>query len=82
MQSTEGPRLYATRSEVHTPTFGSTTYSGRIALLHIDGHHSDEATTADVAAWGCDGYHPPPAAVLKGLRAGTEIYFKKFLQSI
>ncbi len=51
MPSTEGAKHYRTQREVQTPAFGQTTYSGRIALLHIDGNHSYENAKADVAAW-------------------------------
>ena len=38
-------------NEVSTPEFGSTRYSGEIALLHIDGNHDFTAVQADVDAW-------------------------------
>ncbi len=38
---------------VATPVFGKTEYSGRIAVLHIDGNHSYANAQADVASW-CD----------------------------
>ena len=51
MPSTDGARHYRAQREVLTPAFGKTNYSGRIALLHIDGNHSYENAKADVAAW-------------------------------
>ncbi len=36
---------------IDTPAFGVTTYSGRIAVVHIDGNHSYERASEDVAAW-------------------------------
>jgi len=51
LPSTEAAQHYAVRREVVTPTFGSTTYCGKIALLHIDGNHSYEAARDDVQSW-------------------------------
>lgn len=51
LPSTQGAAFYRTAPEVQTPTFGRTTYAGRIALLHIDGNHSYENAKADVDAW-------------------------------
>lgn len=51
MPSTEGAKHYRSHSAVETPSFGRTTYSGQIALLHIDGNHSYENARADIAAW-------------------------------
>ena len=51
MPSTQGAARYRNNPEVQTPAFGSTSFSGRIALLHIDGNHSYENAKADVAAW-------------------------------
>jgi hypothetical protein len=51
MPSTQGAGQYRVNPEVHTTAFGNTTFSGRIALLHVDGNHSYENAKADVAAW-------------------------------
>lgn len=51
MPSTEGAQHYRSHPEVETPSFGRTTYSGQIALLHIDGNHSYENAHADITAW-------------------------------
>lgn len=52
MPSTDGANYYRARPEVQTPAFGATSYRGRIALLHIDGNHSDKNAKADIKAWG------------------------------
>ena len=36
---------------VTSPEFGKTRYSGRIAVLHIDGNHDEPAVAEDVALW-------------------------------
>ncbi|MFZ4541884.1 MAG: class I SAM-dependent methyltransferase [Rickettsiales bacterium] len=36
---------------VTTQSFGTTTYTGEIALLHIDGNHALDAVTRDIALW-------------------------------
>ena len=51
LPSTDAARHYAARRAVSTEAFGTTEYSGKIALLHIDGNHSYEAAHADVEAW-------------------------------
>lgn len=51
MPSTDAAKLYKSQRQVQTPSFGKTSYSGRIALLHIDGNHSYENAKADVASW-------------------------------
>lgn len=51
MPSTQGADQYRANPAVHTTIFGNTTFSGRIALLHVDGNHSYENAKADVAAW-------------------------------
>lgn len=51
MPSTEGASCYRAQRDVQTPAFGSTSYTGRIALLHVDGNHSYESVNADIAAW-------------------------------
>jgi Methyltransferase domain len=51
MPSTEGFKHYRTLAPVQTPTFGITTYTGHIALLHVDGNHSYENAKSDVETW-------------------------------
>jgi hypothetical protein len=51
MPSTEASEHYRNNPTVQTATFGKTTYSGRIALLHIDGNHSYANARADVTSW-------------------------------
>ena len=52
MPSVEAAELYRQSPKVANPYFGSTSYSGRIALLHIDGNHDLAAVSADIQAWG------------------------------
>lgn len=49
--STEAAEIYRSRREIHSECYGSTRYSGRIALLHIDGNHDYAAVVADLTAW-------------------------------
>ena len=51
MPSTHGAQHYARQREVQTAAFGSTSYTGNIALLHIDGNHHYDAVCDDVAHW-------------------------------
>ena len=51
LPSVDAAGEYRRSTRVATPAFGTTTYSGRIALLHIDGNHSHASAQADVAAW-------------------------------
>lgn len=51
MPSVEAEQLYRQQLPVHSPSFGSTTYAGKVALLHIDGNHAYAAAQADIAAW-------------------------------
>lgn len=51
MPSTEGAKHYRSLASVQTPSFGTTTYTGRIALLHVDGNHSYENAKSDVETW-------------------------------
>ncbi len=49
--STDGAAIYRQNSCIESADFGTTQYSGQIALLHIDGNHSYENAKADVEAW-------------------------------
>ena len=49
--SAEAAPLYRPALSVTTDTFGTTSYTGQIALLHIDGNHSYEQVAADTSAW-------------------------------
>ena len=49
--SVDGAQHYRAHPTATTPTFGSTQYCGRIAVLHIDGNHSYDAVKADVVSW-------------------------------
>jgi hypothetical protein len=49
--SVEAASTYRSGSPVVTEVFGTTEYSGRIAILHIDGNHAYESVKADVEAW-------------------------------
>ena len=51
MPSTDGAKYYREHHNVTTATFGTTSYQGGIAILHIDGNHSYKAAKEDVAAW-------------------------------
>jgi hypothetical protein len=51
MPSTMGASHYLEQQSATTSSFGTTTYHGRIALLHIDGNHSYAAAKADIASW-------------------------------
>lgn len=51
LPSTDAAQHYASRNVVTTHSFGQTSYSGKIALLHIDGNHSYDAVHADALAW-------------------------------
>jgi cephalosporin hydroxylase len=51
LPSTEAAVLYAAQRTASTESFGTTEYSGKIALLHIDGNHSYEAARADIEVW-------------------------------
>ena len=51
MPSIEASRHYRNHPVVQTATFGETTYSGHIAILHIDGNHSYANAHADVTSW-------------------------------
>ncbi|MFZ4478451.1 MAG: class I SAM-dependent methyltransferase [Rhodoferax sp.] len=49
--SVEAAIEYHRRPIVMTPTFGETTYTNRIAVLHVDGNHSYGNASSDLAAW-------------------------------
>lgn len=51
MPSVEAASTYRSGSPVVTEAFGRTEYSGRIAILHIDGNHAYESVKDDVEAW-------------------------------
>lgn len=51
MPSVAAEQLYRNGLPVQSPSFGSTVYAGRVAILHIDGNHAYEAAQADIAAW-------------------------------
>lgn len=49
--ATEASDLYRKQRDIHSEHFGTTRYTGRIALLHIDGNHDYKAVVADIEAW-------------------------------
>ena len=51
MPSTEGARHYREHRSAATASFGTTTYRGHVAILHIDGNHAYAAVKADIASW-------------------------------
>ncbi|WP_171898887.1 class I SAM-dependent methyltransferase [Janthinobacterium psychrotolerans] len=51
LPSVDAEQHYRQRRPVHSPSFGTTTYAGKVALLHIDGNHAYAAALADVTAW-------------------------------
>lgn len=48
---------YRRERDVVTEEFGSTSYTGRIAVLHIDGNHAYDAVRLDIESW-CDQVIP------------------------
>lgn len=51
MRSADAYRHYATSRKVVTPGFGETEYSGRIAVIHIDGNHDYASVDEDCRLW-------------------------------
>lgn len=51
LPSADGAASYAAARTVESPAFGTTAYTGHIALLHIDGNHSYQSVKADVLDW-------------------------------
>jgi hypothetical protein len=51
LPSVEASAEYRRSRIVTTPVFGETAYSGRIAILHVDGNHSYSNAQSDVASW-------------------------------
>ena len=51
MPSTDAAQHYLRDRSVTTAEFGATQYSGRIAILHIDGNHAYPSVKADIASW-------------------------------
>ncbi len=50
-RSSEAASRYSSSRCFTTEDFGSTTYSGEIALLHIDGNHAIEEARRDIRLW-------------------------------
>jgi len=50
MPSTDGAKHYHDHMSATTASFGTTNYSGHIAILHIDGNHSYAAAKADIVS--------------------------------
>jgi hypothetical protein len=50
-RSVEGAARYRACRNIRSEAFGETEFEGRIAVLHIDGNHSEPAVAADAAAW-------------------------------
>jgi hypothetical protein len=50
-RSSDGAALYGPGLTVTSEAFGATAYEGRIALLHIDGNHSEPEVAADCRLW-------------------------------
>lgn len=51
LPSTDGAAAYRRSRTVASQVFGEVRYAGEIALLHIDGNHTERAAAEDVAAW-------------------------------
>lgn len=52
MPSMDGASYYRKHRSVATDSFGTTSYRGEIAILHVDGNHSYKAAKEDVTTWG------------------------------
>jgi hypothetical protein len=50
-ESIKGCEIYKRDKAVASPTFGSTEYQGRIAVMHIDGNHDYAQVKQDCEAW-------------------------------
>ena len=51
LPSVAAAESYRSTTVVESAEFGTTRYSGKIAMLHVDGNHSYENAKADVEAW-------------------------------
>jgi len=51
MPSIDGARHYLEQRSAATAAFGTTPYSGHIAILHIDGNHAYAEVKSDIASW-------------------------------
>lgn len=49
--SVEASQFYGNCHTVNTEIFGTTKYTGRISILHIDGNHAYEAVKSDIGSW-------------------------------
>ena len=49
--SVEAAGVYRQSREVCSDAFGTTTYTGKISILHIDGNHSFAAANSDMVSW-------------------------------
>ncbi len=52
LPSTEAAERFRNDPVVKTTEFGITTYSGHVAILHVDGNHQYSNAKADIACWG------------------------------
>lgn len=51
MPSAEAFSVYSQSNSIETLEFGRTQYTGKIAVLHIDGNHDEEAVQIDFDLW-------------------------------
>jgi hypothetical protein len=51
MPSVRGAAHYGQHKQAISPSFGTTDYTGKISILHIDGNHAYDAAKADAEAW-------------------------------